>query len=168
MEGATEGADRRKFLSQAATAAMTASLAASYGTAALMAARFLFPARSRPTGWMFVIEADRLAPGDSYAYRSPAGERIAIARQDSLGTAADFVALGSTCPHLGCQVHWEAQNERFFCPCHNGAFDRSGRGIAGPPGEAGQWLPRFELKLEGDRLFIRVPLEALPSPSRSA
>jgi len=66
-------------------------------------------------------------------------------------------ALSSTCPHLGCQVRWEAQNDRFFCPCHNGVFDQSGVATAGPPGEAGQSLPKYELKVEDGLLHIAVP-----------
>jgi hypothetical protein len=54
-------------------------------------------------------------------------------------------------------VHWEAQNERFFCPCHNGTFDAWGVGTGGPPGDAGQSLPRYELKVDGGLLYIAVP-----------
>jgi Rieske Fe-S protein len=55
-------------------------------------------------------------------------------------------------------VHWEAQNDRFFCPCHNGAFDRQGNATAGPPAAAGQALLRFPLRLENGLLFIEVPI----------
>ncbi len=72
------------------------------------------------------------------------------------------MALSSTCPHLGCKVHWEAPENRFFCPCHNGAFDPSGRAIAGPPAEAGQSLGRYPLRIEGGLLYIEVPTERLP------
>jgi len=153
------GTDRRSFLARASGIAMTAGLAAGYGTCGWMAVRFLYPAHPRPKGWMFVIEAVRLAKGQSFAYRTPAGERVTIARQADAGTVEDFAALSSTCPHLGCQVHWEAQRERFFCPCHNGTFDRDGKGTGGPPGEAGMSLPRYPLRLEDGLLYIEVPLE---------
>ena len=70
--------------------------------------------------------------------------------------AEAFAALSSVCPHLGCQVHWQPQNDRFFCPCHNGVFAPDGTGIGGPPGDAGQSLPRYPLKLENGLLFIEV------------
>jgi cytochrome b6-f complex iron-sulfur subunit len=92
---------------------------------------------------------------------APTGERITLARRGAGGSAEDFVALSSTCPHLGCQVHWEPQNERFFCPCHNGAFDPQGHAIAGPPFEAGQSLPRYPLEVRDGLLFIEVPVEGL-------
>ena len=147
---------RRGFL---LTAAVAGGLAASYGTFAAIAGRFLFPARPRPKGWLFVADLARLKPGDAVDWRTPAGAPVTIARHGSAGTADDFIALSSTCPHLGCQVHWEGHRNRFFCPCHNGVFDPSGKAIAGPPAEAGQSLPRYPLKVEKGLLFIEVPLE---------
>lgn len=138
---------------------MAGGLAASYGTFGYMAGRFLYPAHERAKAWVFVRELARFSFGESVSFRAPNGERVAIARQGERGDVDDFVALSSTCPHLGCQVHWEGQNDRFFCPCHNGVFDREGVGVSGPPGEAGQSLPRYPLKVEGGLLFIEVPVE---------
>ncbi|HVS18109.1 MAG TPA: Rieske (2Fe-2S) protein [Planctomycetota bacterium] len=152
-------ADRRGFLHGASSIAMAGGLAAAYGTFGYMAGSFLYPARERARAWVFVTDLARIAVGQSIPFRAPNGERIAIARQGGGGGVEDFVALSSTCPHLGCQVHWEGQNDRFFCPCHNGVFDRDGVGVSGPPGEAGQSLPRYPLKVEGGLLYIEVPIE---------
>ncbi len=156
-----QSTERRSFLGRASSAAMIAGLAAGYGTLGAMAARFVYPAHPRETGWMFVTEVDRMRPGDSLLYRAPTGEPVAVTRQGDSGRVEDFIALSSTCPHLGCQVHWEAQNDRFFCPCHNGIFDRTGKGTGGPPGEAGQSLPRYPLIIADGMLFIDVPTESL-------
>ncbi|MCA9062771.1 MAG: ubiquinol-cytochrome c reductase iron-sulfur subunit [Planctomycetaceae bacterium] len=94
-------------------------------------------------------------------WTAPAGQKVVISRIGEKGTAADFIALSSVCPHLGCAVHWEANNDRFFCPCHNGAFDAAGNPLSGPVKEANQSLSRYELKAENDLLFIRVATEAL-------
>lgn len=134
-----------------------------YGSFAAMAGRYLYPARPRETGWMFVVEVGRMKLGDSVTFQIPAGERVVVTRQGSAGTVQDFIALSSTCPHLGCQVHWESQNQRFFCPCHNGTFNPSGKATGGPPGEAGQSLPVYPLRIENSLLFIEVPLESLAS-----
>ena len=104
--------------------------------------------------------------GDSIAYRAPSGEKIAIARRALRGDVTDFIALSSTCPHLGCQVHWEGNHNRFFCPCHNGAFNAEGKAIAGPPAEAWQSLATYPLKVEGGLLFIEAPLEKLNRPAQ--
>jgi Rieske Fe-S protein len=41
--------------------------------------------------------------------------------------------------------------EEFFCPCHNGVFDKDGNVVSGPPPRP---LDRFEVKVEDDQLFI--------------
>jgi len=155
--------DRRGLLASglATSGLMAVGLVGGYGACGAMGARYLLPSRDPERRWLFVARADELAPGDAVSYRSPDGRRIAIARQGDAGTVEDFIALSSTCPHLGCQVHWEAQNERFFCPCHNGVFDPGGQAVSGPPAEAGQSLPRFALRIEGGLLYIEVPVEGL-------
>ena len=151
------GESRRSFLKLLPTATMVAALAGAYGTLAAFMGRFLFPEQNGGLPWKFVTDVKSLGEGQSLVYRTPAGAAVAVARQGAAPTAESFVALSSTCPHLGCQVHWEAQNSRFFCPCHNGAFDPSGKAIAGPPADAGQSLVRFPVKVENGLLFIQVP-----------
>lgn len=165
-EGAPAEA-RRSFLARLSTWLLGAGLAAGYGACSAFGVRYLFPARARIRRWQFLARASEIPVGGSLAYRAPTGERVALARHGERGTAEDFVALSSTCPHLGCQVHWQSGAGRFFCPCHNGAFDPEGRAIAGPPFEAGQALPRYPLKLEDGVLFIEVPMEALPGAPRA-
>lgn len=156
---------RRGFLSKASLIAMFGGLFGGYGMFAYFAGRFLYPAKPAAKAWMFVTDVPRMRTGDSLLYQAPSGEKIVITRQQQTGTAADFLALSSTCPHLGCQVHWQSQHNRYFCPCHNGVFDPSGKGISGPPGDAGQSLPRFPLRLDRNLLFIEVPTETLSSVS---
>jgi nitrite reductase/ring-hydroxylating ferredoxin subunit len=151
----------RRVLGLTSSLAMLAGLAGGYGLFALVSARFLFPARPALARRLFVARARDLGPGDSLRYETPEGRTVNITRQGTGDTAEDFIALSSTCPHLGCQVHWEPQNSRYFCPCHNGTFDPSGRGTGGPPGDAGQSLPRYALAVEQGILFIEVPEESL-------
>jgi Rieske Fe-S protein len=146
--------DRRRFLGRATAVAMGGGLLASYGTFFAYAGRYLYPAGPAPTAWLYVARVDDLKVGDSILYRTPLGERVVVTRTAAEGAAGDFLALSSTCPHLGCQVHWESAKNRFFCPCHNGVFDPSGLGIDGPP--KGQSLVRFPLRVEGGLLFIEV------------
>ncbi|MCB1217214.1 Rieske (2Fe-2S) protein [bacterium] len=154
---------RRGFLRQATGLAMLGALVAGYGRFAGMAMEFLYPSQPAAEDWQFVSSVASFRQGDSLAYRAPRGDKVTITRQAESGTADDFIALSSTCPHLGCQVHWEPHNDRYFCPCHNGVFDPSGKGIGGPPGDAGQSLPRFPLKVEDGLLYILVPMTRLPS-----
>jgi len=148
--------ERRDFLGHASRAAMGAGLLGGYGAFGAIAGRFLYPAGGDARSWQFVTEVGGLRLGESVRFRAPAGETINITRQGEAGTAEDFVALSSTCPHLGCQVHWEAAEERYFCPCHNGTFDAAGVGTGGPPGDAGQSLPKFPLEVQDGVLFVLV------------
>lgn len=156
-----EPLDRRSALSSGTTLLMLGGLIGGYGTFFAMAARYFFPT-GRDTAWMFVASADAIQPGDSLDFESPAGEKVVITRRADVEDAVDgpsaesFLALSSICPHLGCRVHWEAQNDRFFCPCHNGVFSPDGIATAGPPATAGQHLPRYPLMVDNGALYIEM------------
>ncbi len=148
-------ATRRSWVS---TMAMGTGLVAGYGYFANIAAQFLYPAAPDPRAWLFVAVADQIEPGSSLNLKTPSGQPMVVMRQGEEGTDADFVALSGVCPHLGCMVNWEPQNNRFFCPCHNGAFDADGHAIQGPPHASHQTLSRFPLKVENGLLFVQVSM----------
>lgn len=140
---------------------MVTGLAAGYGTLAAFAGRFLFPADKKSENWQFVTTVDQMSVGQALPYQLPSGAKVVIARQQAGDSADAFIALSSICPHLGCAVHWEAQHDRFFCPCHNGAFDPTGKATEGPPASANQSLKKFSLKVERGLLYIAVSNDAL-------
>lgn len=160
-EQAAPGKDRRWLLQRVPSAIMAIGLSLGYGAFATFVARFLFPAREAQKLWQYVTDLASVSPGASLTYVAPAGQKIVVTRIAERGEVEDFIALSSVCPHLGCQVHWESQNNRFFCPCHNGAFDATGKAIAGPPQEARQSLARYPLKIEHGLLFIEAPAQSL-------
>ena len=164
MEMQCDASNRRRFLTLTSSAAMAGGLAAGYGTLGIMAGRFLYPVADGAVGWQFVVTAEELALGDSLEYVAPTGAKVVIARQGDGASAEDFIALSSVCPHLGCQVHWEVQNDRFFCPCHNGAFDPQGQATEGPPAKAKQNLTRYPIKVDGGLVYVLVPLRAVGAP----
>jgi Rieske Fe-S protein len=59
--------------------------------------------------------------------------------------------MSNICTHLGCRIRWIADEGKFYCPCHNGIFDRDGTVLSGPPPRP---LDRFEVKVENDTLSI--------------
>ncbi len=152
---------RRDFLTTASTVAMAGGLIAGYGPLAAMAGRYLYPAKDHNDAWQYVAIVDEITREESLIYQSPSGARVVIARQGDGNTAGDFVALSNVCPHLGCSVHWEPQNARFFCPCHNGAFDATGKATLGPPAQANQSLKQFPLQVVGNQLYILAPLVSI-------
>ena len=64
----------------------------------------------------------------------------------------DFDVMSNICTHLGCRVRWIADDDRFYCPCHNGVFAKDGSVVSGPPPRP---LDRFENKVEDGILYIR-------------
>jgi len=40
--------------------------------------------------------------------------------------------LSAVCPHEGCEVAWDANANRFSCPCHESFFTADGARISGP------------------------------------
>lgn len=140
---------RRFFLTYAA---MAAGLFTSFGTAFALAARYIYPRRElRRMRQIFLAPVSDIPPGRSRVYVLPGGGTALVTN-----TGAEVVALSNVCPHLGCKVHWEEAERHFFCPCHNGTFDPSGRAVAGPPADEGKDLTRFGVKRIGDNLFVEV------------
>ena len=157
----SEDQPRRSFLTTASGIAMTVGLGVGYGTFGTMLGRFVYPTASRNRAWLFVCPVDSLPPGEALDFTSPAGTKIVVTRQGPGTTIDNFLALSSVCPHLGCRVHWEGPQDRFFCPCHNGAFDRSGNPLSGPPKAANQPLMRFPLKIENGLLYLEAPMTSV-------
>jgi Rieske Fe-S protein len=63
----------------------------------------------------------------------------------------DFAAMSNVCTHLGCRVRWIAEQGQFYCPCHNGVFDKDGNVLAGPPPRP---LDRYEINVVDDQLLV--------------
>ena len=60
------------------------------------------------------------------------------------------------CTHLGCTVPWDAEQNRFICPCHNSQYDAVGRVLQGP---AQRSLPLVTVAVKQNqiRLVDRAP-----------
>jgi menaquinol-cytochrome c reductase iron-sulfur subunit len=63
----------------------------------------------------------------------------------------DFIAMSNVCTHLGCRVRWIGDEDRFFCPCHNGVYDRQGNVVSGPPPRP---LDRFDIQVDGGEIQV--------------
>ncbi|MHC4470265.1 MAG: QcrA and Rieske domain-containing protein [Planctomycetota bacterium] len=147
MTERTEG--RRHFIR---TAIMWCGVAAGYGIGAVHFLRYLVPLGGKVRyREMFVGSVDDLAVGQSKTVRTPAGDSFVMAR-----TKTGFRVLSDVCPHLGCRVHWQREENRFLCPCHMGIFDAEGRAISGPPAEANQDLARLETVIRGKSVFVMI------------
>ena len=66
----------------------------------------------------------------------------------------NVTAYSNWCTHLSCRVTWQDDNQVYWCPCHDGAFDIEGVVVEGPPPRP---LDEYETKVEDEgTLFIRV------------
>ncbi len=64
---------------------------------------------------------------------------------------AEAVAFDHHCTHLGCPLAWSGGAKRFLCPCHGGAFDATGRVVAGPPPRP---MLGYETRIEAGEIMI--------------
>ena len=132
---------RRSWL---ASVAMGVGLISSYGMFAVQGLLFLLPQRLKPpTRRLYAGQIDQFQMGALQGVLDLQGNEILVKR-DQQGLRA----FNSTCPHLGCRVHWQAERQRFFCPCHNGVFNAEGVAIEGPPAAAGQSLAQVPLEVD--------------------
>lgn len=125
------------------------SLGASYGLAGFYALRFLFPSHKRPRRRQVFVGLRHHIPVQGLRFTLPSGQEVLVR-----ATGTDYNALSNVCPHLGCKVRWEPQNQRFLCPCHNGTFAPDGRATSGPPKAEGKNLTRYDMVARGDALYL--------------
>ncbi len=92
-----------------------------------------------------IVAVDDVAVGQSYLFRYPSKRDPAVLVR--LGEA-DVVAFSQQCTHLGCVVYYQAGEQRWHCPCHEGNFDvRTGAVISGPPTRP---LGRIDVEVRDD------------------
>jgi cytochrome b6-f complex iron-sulfur subunit len=67
--------------------------------------------------------------------------------------AKKLIAVNPTCPHAGCTVTWESDQEKFLCPCHDSEFSSDGKVLEGPATES---LTSYEVKLEEESILVKI------------
>lgn len=79
-----------------------------------------------------------------------------------------FVGVDIKCTHANCEVTYDRDNTRFYCPCHGSQFDLYGRVIQGP---ATKPLAYYHAELQGDEVMVTlygaddpVPENCTPPP----
>jgi arsenite oxidase small subunit len=95
-----------------------------------------------------IASRDSIAPGGFLYFNYPGPRDQAVLLRLTDGT---FVAYSQTCTHLSCSVYYQREQNRLFCPCHEGVFDPSnGQPVAGPPVRP---LTRVKLESDGANVF---------------
>jgi Rieske Fe-S protein len=95
-----------------------------------------------------IIALDQVPVGETYLFNYPsASDPAVLLRLDE----AEVVAFSQKCTHLGCVVYFEADEDRWHCPCHEGNFDtRTGDVISGPPPRP---LGRIDVEIRDDAIW---------------
>ena len=78
-----------------------------------------------------IVALSAVPEGTDHLFRYPDEDSPAILLHLPGG---ELRAFSQKCTHLGCVVFWQADEDRLYCPCHEGVFDPvSGDPTAGPP-----------------------------------
>jgi cytochrome b6-f complex iron-sulfur subunit len=94
--------------------------------------RFISPPRIAEPG---TAQIDAGTTGDP-AFRDKAFKIVRFGSDPVIIVRAaddDYRAFAATCTHLDCIVGYQKEHSRLWCNCHGGAYDLTGRNIAGPP-----------------------------------
>jgi Rieske Fe-S protein len=137
--GAEDEVTRREFTRYLVLGA-GAMAAGNVGIAAWTQLRSINQGEPRP-----IVALADVAVGATYLFRYPTDDDPAV-----LLRLADreLVAFSQKCTHLGCVVYFEADEDRWHCPCHEGNFEAAtGQVISGPPTRP---LGRIEVEARDD------------------
>jgi menaquinol-cytochrome c reductase iron-sulfur subunit len=109
-----------------------------------------------------------IALGPAADFRGPEPRRVDFRYTSEVGYTAESVSgfayvvpgegptpvvLSPVCTHMGCNVVWNGEQQRFLCPCHGGQYTADGRNVAGPPPRP---LDRLPAHIENGVLMIQA------------
>lgn len=133
----TKPLSRRGFLGLA----WGGSLALIFAQATIAILKYIQPVSTGGFGGL--VFAGKL---ETYAVNSV--NRILAGRFYISRTEEGIIALWQKCPHLGCAVPWNEDEENFHCPCHGSTFNQVGEVLGGPAPRAMDYFP-IEIKPDG-------------------
>jgi cytochrome b6-f complex iron-sulfur subunit len=64
---------------------------------------------------------------------------------------SQVLAVSAVCTHMRCVLRWRRDNATFQCPCHDGAFDRTGNVLSGPPKRP---LRQYASEIRADEIIV--------------
>lgn len=152
------GVSRRGFL-RSAIWAIGAVIASVYAVPALF--YLLAPALRKAVeeSWIPLGPVSKVEPGVPTLFRADVRRQTGwIVNEEQLTVyvltddGRTYIALSNVCTHLGCRVRWVEDQQEYFCPCHNGVFDKVGRVVSGPPPRP---LDQYPVKVEDGQLYIQ-------------
>ncbi|MBI2846151.1 MAG: Rieske 2Fe-2S domain-containing protein [Chloroflexi bacterium] len=64
-----------------------------------------------------------------------------------------LLAMYRKCPHLGCVVPWNFEEDQFHCPCHSSLYNRKGEVLGGP---APRPLDLMAIEIRGSEIWVNT------------
>lgn len=122
-------------------------ISAAFAGLAAMGIRFITPVKREINRKIFTVGLEELPLNATKRFKDLQGRDLMIVRTGE----REVKAISTVCTHLGCTVFWQKDRQEFFCPCHNGSFDKNGIVIAGPPPAP---LDLYPVEIEGDNVFV--------------
>lgn len=116
--------------------------------------------RPRSDAWREVGQATVLSD-DAPVSLPIIGERVDAwtrAPEQRLGTVwlrkkgDDLEAFSAECPHLGCRINYDPEDDTFVCPCHTSAFGLDGAVLSGP---SPRGMDRLEARVREGKIEVR-------------
>jgi Rieske Fe-S protein len=109
---------------------------------------YLPPAKFEDYVWGIKVSPERFRKARPDIFKTPGGEVPYSAI--NMG----FVIFSPLCPHLQCEYHWSASNNRFMCPCHGSQYTFEGAHVAGPAPRGLDPLPFREQKGVAEIMWV--------------
>jgi len=66
---------------------------------------------------------------------------------------SQVLAVSAVCTHQRCVLKWKRDDSTFQCPCHDGAFDKTGNVLSGPPKKS---LRQFPAEVRADEIIVHT------------
>ena len=63
------------------------------------------------------------------------------------------MAISAICTHQRCGLKWKRDDSTFQCPGHDGAFDRTGNVLSGPPKKS---LRQYPAEIRADEIIVHT------------
>jgi len=91
------------------------------------------------------VAMDRLRPGQA-EYMDLHGQQVIV-----LAAESGPRVFSASCPHLGCNVIWDAGEGLFRCPCYGAVFNGEGNVVRGPVSSG---LKKVEFEIKDNKLIV--------------
>lgn len=122
-------------------------LGAAFAGFTAMGIRFITPIKREVERRIFTLHLDELPLNATRLFKDLRGKELMLVRTGE----REVKAISTVCTHLGCSVYWQKDKKQFYCPCHQGIFDKDGYVLSGPPPKP---LNSYKVELEGDNVFL--------------